>query len=142
MRYLELLGIETITSLGIYGGRRWIRKRKGTPLLNKSSFCASPNFSIVINQFGTLILTGQDALKYFGCIRRMLINLIEAREVDGMIVERDRKTRMLVTNIADHYLEKKITMYLTKQEAQDYLNVIYLRPVSSYQSNLKMLLNN
>jgi hypothetical protein len=94
--------------------------------INRSSFCVSSNFSKVINQFGTLILTGQDALKYFGVTRRTLINLIKACEVDGMIVEYDGETWLHVTkNSADQYLEKKRTMYLTKQEAQEYLNVGY-----------------
>ncbi|WP_040951537.1 TniQ family protein [Gorillibacterium massiliense] len=95
-------------------------------LINISSFFASPNFSKIVNQFETLILTGQNALKYFGVSRRTLINLIKACEVDGMIVEYDGETWIHVTKTsADQYLEKKRMMYLTKQEAQDYLNVGY-----------------
>lgn len=94
--------------------------------INKSSFCVSPNFFKVINQFETLILTGQDALNYFGATRSTLIKLIKACEVDGMISEYGGKIWVHITkNSADQYLEKKRTMYLTKQEAQDYLNVGY-----------------
>ncbi|GKS14873.1 hypothetical protein YDYSY3_58730 [Paenibacillus chitinolyticus] len=54
------------------------------------------------------------------------MNLIKACEVEGMIVEYGGETWIHVTkNSADQYLEKKRKMYLTKQEAQDYLNVGY-----------------
>lgn len=92
--------------------------------INRNFFCTSSNFSRVVNQFETLILTGQAALKYFGVTRRTLINLIKACEVEGMIVENDGVQWIhVIKNSADQYLEKKRRMYLTKQEAIDYLNV-------------------